>query len=160
VKFNTIKKLLLLFIPLIFFFGCDDDENNNSNSTIGYNCAENGCLESASGQYATIEACESICDCFCGKILQIEEGNPSPWPGGWQYIPELSDSVYIEPYNGYQLFEIINYCSGNIAVGCYDWIIGSDPVSIDDTYCMEWSDYAWESELGCIADSIVPFNEF
>ena len=138
------KKLLFLFIPLMFFFSCENEEEASQEEDV---------------------------DCFCGEILQIEEGNPFPWPGGMQYVPELSDSVYIEPYDGYQFFEIMNYCSGNIAAGCYDWIVGSDPVSVGDTYCMEWSDYVWGSFVsfidgnlvaseGCIGDSIIPFNEF
>ena len=138
------KKLLLLFIPLMIFFSCENEEEVSQEEDV---------------------------DCFCGEILQIEEGNPFPWPGGMQYVPELSDSVYIEPYDGYQFFEITNYCSGNIAAGCYDWIVGSDPVSVGDTYCMEWSNYVWGSFVslidgnlvvseGCIGDSIVPFNEF
>jgi len=160
------KRLLLLFIPLMFFFGCEEEGLETN-----YDCSSDGCIESDSGQYATIEACESICDCFCGEVLQIEEGNPSPWPGGMQYHPMLDDSVYVEPYDGYQMFWIVNYCSGNTASGCYDWLIGNDSLSVGDSYCMQWSNHAWgqimsfedgewTESYGCIGDSVLPFNEF
>ena len=159
------KGFLLLFIPLIFFFGCEEEQ-----AATNYDCSAGGCVEDTSGQWDTLEDCENVC-CFCGEILNMDVGSLPPWPGGFQYSPELNDSFYIEPYNGYQFFEIVNYCSGNIAVGCYNWFVGNEGYSIGDAYCMQWSDYIWTefnsfigedwvSGSGCVGDSIVPFNEF
>ena len=58
------KRLLLLFIPLIFFFSCEEDGDN---PTTGYNCAETGCVESASaesGYFSNLEDCENNCE-YC-----------------------------------------------------------------------------------------------
>ena len=58
------KKLLFLFVPLVFFFSCEDD-NENPATAAGYNCAENGCVESASaesGYFANLEDCENNCN--------------------------------------------------------------------------------------------------
>jgi len=159
------KNLLALFISLICFFSCEEGSGETN-----YDCSATGCVEDTSGQWATLEDCENVC-CFCGQILELDSASILPWPGGFQYSSELTDSFYVDAYDGYQFFEIINYCSGNIAVGCYDWVVGAEGYSVGDVYCMEWSNYMWGEfssfiggdwvlDSGCMGDSIVPFNEF
>jgi len=65
------KRLLLLFIPLMFFFGCEDNDN-----TMGYNCAESGCVEGANGYYLNLEDCENTCNAelFCLDTLACNYG--------------------------------------------------------------------------------------
>ena len=137
------KKLLLLFIPLMFFFGCETEDN-----TTGYNCAETGCVESASaesGYFLNLEDCESNCNCSCGVVTEYIY---VPAFAG-EYVIDVNDSnnngdnteiIVVGDHPDYTYANVQNNCSGNNAMVC-----GSP--EIGEIYCMEYQCFFSECNI-------------
>ena len=126
------KKLLLLFIPLVFFFSCEDPAT-------GYNCAESGCVESASaesGYYLNLEDCESNCNCSCGIVteevyVEADAGDYLIDVDDLDGDGDNTDVIVVGDHPGYTYHNVQNNCSGNIGSSCLGGPVGA-------VVCMEY----------------------